>query len=133
VVITLLLTVGVIGATRVYFSIAVKNVYTKDQVIANMQSHVFPVPRKVHKTTKEALNPVDLNKPTLQGIRESGVLRVGYHPDNLPFSYFSKTGELIGFDIDMAQLLAREMNVKLEFFRLNLIRWLPNLKPDSLI
>ena len=133
VVITLLLTVGVIGATRVYFSIAVKNFYTKDQVIANMQSHVFPVPRKVHKTTKEALNPVDLNKPTLQGIRESGVLRVGYHPDNLPFSYFSKTGELIGFDIDMAQLLAREMNVKLEFFRLNLIRWLPNLKPDSLI
>ena len=52
VVITLLLTVGLIGATRLYFSIAVKNIYTKDQVIANMQSHVFPVPRKVHKTTE---------------------------------------------------------------------------------
>jgi hypothetical protein len=44
----------------------VKNVYTKDQVIANMQSHVFPVPRKVHKTTKEVFKPVDLNQPTLQ-------------------------------------------------------------------
>ena len=42
-------------------------------------------------------------------------MRVGYHPDNLPFTYFSETGELIGFDIDMAQLLAREMKVKLEF------------------
>jgi len=115
VVISLLLTVGLIGGTRVYFSIAVKNVYTKDQVIANMQSHVFPVPRKVHKTTKEAFKPVDLNKPTLQRIRESGVLRVGYHPDNLPFTYFSEIGELIGLDIDMAQLLAREMKVKLEF------------------
>jgi ABC-type amino acid transport substrate-binding protein len=115
VVISLLLTVGVIGATRVYFSIAVKNVYTKDQVIGNMQSLVFPVPREVHKTAKGAFKPVDLNKPTLQRIRESRVLRVGYNPDNLPFTYFSEIGELIGFDIDMAQLLAREMKVKLEF------------------
>ena len=116
VVITLLLTAGLIGATRVYFSLAVKNVYTKDKVIANMQSHVFPVPRKVHKTVRETLKPVDFGKPTLQRIRETGVLRVGYHRDHLPFSYFSESGELIGFDIDMAQLLAREMNVKLEFF-----------------
>jgi len=84
-------------------------------VIANMQSHVFPVPREVHKTAKGEFKPVDLNKPTLQRIRESGVLRVGYHPDNLPFTYFSEIGDLIGFDIDMAQLLAREMKVKLEF------------------
>jgi len=116
VVITLLLTVGVIGTTRMYFSTTVKNVYTKDRVIANMQSHVFPVPRKVHKTTQALVKPVDPSKPTLQRIRESGALKVGYHPDNLPFSYFSETGELIGFDIDMAQLLAREMNVELEFF-----------------
>ncbi len=34
---------------------------------------------------------------------------------NMPFTYISETGELIGFDVDMAQLLAREMNVKLEF------------------
>jgi Na+/H+-dicarboxylate symporter len=115
VIISLLLTAGLIGATRLYFSIAVKNVYIKDQVIANMQSHVFPVSRKVHKNAKEALKPVDLSKPTLRRIRESGVLRVGYHPDHLPFSYFSQSGELIGFDIDMAQLLAREMKVKLEF------------------
>lgn len=37
----LVLTVGVIGASRVYLSIAVQNVYDKDQVIANMQSRVF--------------------------------------------------------------------------------------------
>jgi len=66
-------------------------------------------------TAGGASEPVDLNQSTLQRIRESGVLRVGYHPDNLPFSYFSETGELIGFDIDMAQLLAREMKVELEF------------------
>ncbi len=115
IVVTLFLTGAVIGATHIYFSLAVKNVYRKDQVIANMQSQVFPIPREVHKTIDKSIKPRDPAKPTLQRIRESGVLRVGYHPHKLPFTYFSETGELIGFDIDMAQLLARELKVKLEF------------------
>lgn len=116
VVITLLLTAGLIGATRWYFSIAVKNVYEKDRVIANMQSQVFPSPREVHKEIPKDLKPIDLSKPALQRIRESGVLRVGYNPESIPFSYFSEIGELVGLDVDMAQLLARELRVKLEFF-----------------
>ncbi len=116
VVITLLLTAGLIGATRWYFSIAVKNVYEKDRVIANMQSQVFPSPREVHKEIPKDLEPIDLSKPALQRIRESGVLRVGYNPESIPFSYFSEIGELVGLDVDMAQLLARELRVKLEFF-----------------
>jgi ABC-type amino acid transport substrate-binding protein len=115
VVISVLLTVGVIGGSRAYFSIAVKNEYEKDQVIANMQSMIFPIPREVRKTLDENVKPMDLSKPALKRIRESGVLRVGYHPDNLPYTYFNDIGELVGFDIDMAQLLAHEMNVKLEF------------------
>jgi ABC-type amino acid transport substrate-binding protein len=119
VVITLLLTAGLIGATRWYFSIAVKNVYEKDRVIANMQSHVFPTPREVYKEIPKDLKPVDLSQPALQRIRESGVLRVGYNPESIPFSYFSEIGELMGLDVDMAQLLARELRVKLEFFPVN--------------
>lgn len=115
VVITLMLTAGLIGATRWYFSIAVKNVYQKDQVIANMQSLVFPNPREVHKSIDKRIKPADLNKPALQRIRESGVLKVGYEPEGMPFTYFSEIGELIGFDVDMAQLLAGELGVKLEF------------------
>ncbi len=115
VVISVLLTVGVIGGSRAYFSIAVKNEYEKDQVIANMQSMIFPIPREVRKTLDENVKPMDLSIPALKRIRESGVLRVGFEPDNLPYTYFNDIGELVGFDIDMAQLLAREMNVKLEF------------------
>ena len=115
VVISVLLTVGILGASRAYFSMAVKNEYEKDQVIANMQSMVFPIPREVRKTLSDNVKPMDLSKPALKRIRESGVLRVGYHPDNLPYTYFNDIGELVGFDIDMAQILADEMNVKLEF------------------
>jgi Na+/H+-dicarboxylate symporter len=115
VLISLLLTAGLIGVTRAYFAVAVKNIYDKDQVIANMQSMVFPVPRQVYKSAAEVKKPVDLRQPALERIRKTRVLRVGYSPNNLPFTYFSETGELIGLDVDMAQLLAKELNVKLEF------------------
>ena len=115
VITSLLLTFGVISLTRGYFSIAVKNVYQQDEVIANMQSMVFPVPREVFKPGDKIPKPLDPDKPILQRIRESSVLRVGYNPENMPFSYFGGIGELVGFDIDMAQLLAKEMNVKLQF------------------
>jgi ABC-type amino acid transport substrate-binding protein len=85
-------------------------------VIANMHSQVFPTPREVHNEIRKDLKPVDLSKPALQRIRESGILRVGYNPENVPFTYFSKIGELVGFDVDMAQLLAGELKVKLELF-----------------
>lgn len=116
---TVLLTAVILGATRGYFSFAVKNSYEKDQVIANMQSQVFPRPRKVHKSIDKPIKPVDLSKPALQRIRETGVLRVGYDPEGMPFTYFSDIGELVGFDVDMAQLLAGELGVKLEFIPIN--------------
>jgi len=40
---------------------------------------------------------------------------VGYLPDNLPFAYFNAAGDLVGFDIEMAHTLARDLGVTLEF------------------
>jgi ABC-type amino acid transport substrate-binding protein len=40
---------------------------------------------------------------------------VGYLPDNLPASYFNGAGELVGFDVEMAHTLARDLGVGLEF------------------
>jgi len=107
---------ALILGTRAYFAATVKNVYTKDHVIANMQSMVFPVPRKVYnRITPKMRTPIDSKEPVLQRIRRAGVMRVGYASNALPFAYFGENGELIGLDVDMAQLLAKELNVKLEF------------------
>ena len=53
--------------------------------------------------------------PVLDSIRERGVLRVGYIADSLPFAFFNGEGELVGFDVELAHRLARELGVKLEF------------------
>lgn len=48
-------------------------------------------------------------------IQSREVLRVGYHADNLPFSYRNSAGQLVGFDVDMGRLLAEDLGVAVEF------------------
>ena len=50
-----------------------------------------------------APNPTALRpgQSRLERIRERGVIRIGFDPDRLPFSYFNTEKALVGFDIDM--------------------------------
>jgi ABC-type amino acid transport substrate-binding protein len=48
-------------------------------------------------------------------IRKRGKLMVGYNPDSLPFSFFNAADELVGFDVEMAHMLANELNVDVVF------------------
>ena len=40
---------------------------------------------------------------------------MGYNPDKLPFAFFNSRGQLVGFDISMAEGLARDLDVSVEF------------------
>ncbi len=64
---------------------------------------------------RAAPNPVPLedDEGYLARIRRTGVLRVGFVPDNPPFSYQNSAGELVGFDVDLIQHLAADLDVSL--------------------
>ena len=51
----------------------------------------------------------------LQRIRRRHTIRVGVDNDKVPFSYFNRNGDLVGFDIDMAHHLAHDLNLNIEF------------------
>lgn len=51
---------------------------------------------------------------TLYKIQKKGVLRVGLNAGYMPFEMRSKTGKIIGFDVDLAKLMAKAMGVKLK-------------------
>jgi proton glutamate symport protein len=51
---------------------------------------------------------------TLKAIQASGVLRVGYNPDVMPFSYRNDRGQLVGYDVTFAYELAHDLGVRLE-------------------
>ena len=59
-----------------------------------------------------ATNPAD--SPTLQQVLARGELRVGLEAGYMPFEMIDKSGEIIGFDIDLARLMARKLGVKLK-------------------
>ncbi len=113
---SLLLTAVVIGGTRAYLGMAVSNLYERDKLIANMQLLVHEAPKVVYRKAPQAPVEMQAGETVLDRVRRTGVIRVGYHPDNLPFSYFNQNDQLVGFDVDMALLLASELGCKVEFY-----------------
>ncbi len=116
---TLVLLGLVIVSTRMYLGQALQGAYRGDELITNMQL-LNASPAVVHRQAPPGPVSEAAGRTVLEGIRESGTLRVGYRPDNLPFSYFNAEDELVGFDIDMAHLLAGELNCQLELFPVEL-------------
>ncbi len=112
---SVMLTVGVVAGTRFVLSFSATDAYSKDKVLAGMHLLNDPVEVVVHKTPPSDFGVVDKEKSHLKRILERGVLRVGYNPDRLPFTFFNNAGELVGFDVGMAHRLAKELGVSLEF------------------
>jgi len=113
-----LLFLSVIG-TRVFFETVIDTQYNKDKIIMAM-GLVSPAVKTTVFENRQDL-PVrprpDMleNWSVLQQITHRGVLRAGYLPDRLPFTFKNDKGELVGFDVEILNLLASEMGVSLEF------------------
>jgi proton glutamate symport protein len=56
----------------------------------------------------------DRSLSTMDRIRKTGRLRVGYGPGVIPFSYYNAVDKLVGYDIAFSYALARDLNVDLE-------------------
>jgi polar amino acid transport system substrate-binding protein len=51
--------------------------------------------------------------PVLAGIKESGVVRIGVKTDVEPFGHINPSGEIVGFEIDLAEDIANRLGVRL--------------------
>jgi Na+/H+-dicarboxylate symporter len=54
----------------------------------------------------------------LSRIKQRGFIRVGYFRDDLPYSFHNNTGKLVGFDIEIMNQLAIDLNVEIEFVKI---------------
>lgn len=111
--VTVTLAVAVFGGSRLLFETVLTPAYTQDDVLMSMR---LPADSVVTTVFREAPPPPApaASGGTLERIRERGVLRVGYLTDGLPFSFFNRRGELVGYDVDLAHRLAADLDVKLE-------------------
>jgi polar amino acid transport system substrate-binding protein len=66
-------------------------------------------------------------------IKKSGVLTVGIRTDDPPHSFLNSNGKLVGFDVDIANAIAREWHVRLDIVpvsELTRISYIQNGKID---
>ncbi len=83
--------------------------------LASMQLQVPPAPHVILDAAEPNPEPLSPGESRIDRIRRRGVVRVGFHPNELPFSYFNESGELVGFDVEMAHRIASEMGAAIEF------------------
>ena len=110
--VTVILTLSTIMAVRFFFGLF-EPTYTKYQSFVEMNLMNEPVQTTVH-TSPPPPTPGP-RRSRLEEISERGTLKVGYSKDALPYAFLNSAGKLVGFDIEMANLLARELGVTLEF------------------
>jgi len=112
ILISIVMAALVLGGSRFYFS-TIEHTYTKGNLVKNMDLTRKPVPTIVNPSFTPVTESQGLQ--ALDGIVERGKLRVGYLQDGIPYVYFNAREKLVGFDVDMANQLAADMSVSLEF------------------
>ncbi len=102
-----------LGGSHMILKKFISSEYVMDKVVMNMQ--VSQETTATTSPTKEIKVGKSYKPRTIQEIKKSGLIRVGYNPQQVPFSYKNIDGKLVGFDIELTKMLAKELDVKVEF------------------
>jgi ABC-type amino acid transport substrate-binding protein len=114
--ISVVLTVGLTLGSRIYLTLSLQSLSKSgDTKITRMKLMTPPQPAVIRKSVPAEPAAIEADVSRLEAIRQRGKIRVGYHKDNLPFSFFNRYGDLVGFDIDIAHALADDLRVRIEF------------------
>ena len=112
-------TVGVgvvlVGSTQFVLHVAFKDSFSRNKVLSEMQLLQQRMPTTVLAHGEPNPLPLDSALTRTERTMSRQKARIGFSPDNLPFSYYNARGELVGFDIDMAHRLARDAELQIEF------------------
>jgi len=121
---------AVVG-TRTMLAATIDTTYSKDVLLKGMQLARQPV--SVTMRT-DAPPPDPGNASALDRIRARGTLRVGFVEDRLPFAFLNSRHELVGMDVEVAGLLARDLGVaSVEFVAVPAIDGLVRLLAEGAI
>ncbi len=88
-----------------------KKFIERDFVMLDIKSTVLKSPENVEINSQPYVD-------VLTRIKQRGFIRVGYFRDDLPYSFHNNEGKLVGFDIEIINLLADDLGVSIEFVRI---------------
>lgn len=111
---TIVMLIGIVGI-RIFLERSFQEQFSRDDLTMSRGLLASPVKSTVLPMAKS--NPVELKpgEDRINRILRRGVIRIGFNPEELPFCYYNGEQDLVGFDMDMAHQLARDLNVTIEF------------------
>jgi Na+/H+-dicarboxylate symporter/ABC-type amino acid transport substrate-binding protein len=115
VVITVLLSIVTIGGLRLVFTNLMQGTFAGEEMVYSMRPLMTGGDAHFVKEADLADNDGKATGSILESVKRRGLLRVGVLTDRLPFVFMNRERQLVGFDVEMGQLLARELGVKVEF------------------
>ncbi len=80
---------------------------------------IGPLAQVNNDASPAPLSPQEMKRCRIDIIRERGSLRVGYSRDRLPFAFKNQEGQVIGYDMELAHALARDLGVRLDIVRID--------------
>src|SRR3569833_2093995 len=69
--------------------------------------------------TRKTDNNAASNKNLLEQIKSDGTLKIGTEGTYAPFTYHAASGKLTGFDVEIAEEVAKRLGVKTQFVETN--------------
>jgi len=115
ILITGLLLIVTVGGLRFLYEYGLPSEYEQDERFRSMDLAAEPVSLSVRETLPDG--DAMPGSSRLDQVVARGVLRVGYLADSLPNVFVNSESELVGLDVDLASLMARDIGVDLEFVR----------------
>ena len=113
-VITAASLLAVMGAIYLALNFGLKQDYQQYRIFIRMELLKQPAPSKVYESAPPPPEVPVPGQNRLDRIFERGTVRVGFLRDALPFAFHNESGHLVGLDVEMANQLARDMDVGLE-------------------
>jgi len=107
-----------LAGVRFYLASSMDGTYSGDQDLVAMRWMDRPVPARQYADELPPLETRAAVDGRLATIERRGTVRVGYLPDSLPFAFRNQKGEVVGFDVEMANHLAGDLGVSLEMVRI---------------
>ena len=115
----LIVAVTLIGL-RVLFATALKQEFAGAELVYSMQPVLGGAPAAVAPALPSETGSPDRGASVLEDIRARRVLRVLVLPDRMPFAFQNREGRLVGMDVELAQQLAADLTVDVQFLQTDL-------------
>ncbi|WP_020531511.1 cation:dicarboxylate symporter family transporter [Flexithrix dorotheae] len=128
--VTVLLFLGTLFPLKYYLAYSLKDAYNKDEIIMNMQPVTDTVSTIVLKNPGPCPQPLRYRQSRLSRIKQRKIIRIGFYEEQIPFTYFNAKGELVGFGVDMARDLAKELDVTIGFVPIKQKKLLEQMEND---